>query len=419
MLRPIMPLPTSFLEELRARLPVSHVVGRVVRLIRAGPSEFKGLCPFHKEKTPSFTVNDDKGFFHCFGCGAHGDAIGFLMQHDGLDFRAGVERLAWWVGPPVPRAHHFGPLQVPVMSKENRDIRRALPSPPPSLERYNTLDGKTFLICVGAMRCATSWLYHYLGALPDVTVSALKELHFFSAKFPEKALNDMDAFALKRLGFHLGQAGGGVDDLAGQPTFRASVDRVQMIYDDDAYFGHFARICGPGTRTFCDITPAYAVIGRDGFAYLKGFCASQDVSLKILFIMRDPVDRLWSQLRYLQQINPNTDILAKWREAIQSPRVMARADYRGTVGDLDRVFPSANILYLFYEDLFSDEALRRLCRFADVGFRPGDPGDAKNQAALRMALPEDVRATLGTVLAPQYDFCRHHFGSAVPATWRS
>ena len=269
------------------------------------------------------------------------------------------------------------------------------------------------------MRCATSWLYHYLGTLPDVTVSALKELHFFSAKFPEKALNDMDAFALKRLGFHLGQAGGGVDDLAARPTFRASVDRVQMIYDDDAYFGHFARICAPGTRTFCDITPAYAVIGRDGFAYLKDFCASQDLSLKILFIMRDPVDRLWSQLRYLQQINPNTDILAKWREAIQSPRVMARSDYRGTVGDLDGVFPSANILYLFYEDLFSDEALRRLCRFADVGFRPGDPGDAKNQAALRMALPEDVRATLGTVLAPQYDFCRHRFGSAVPAMWRS
>ena len=98
-----MPLPPSFLEELRARLPVSHVVGRAVRLIRAGRGEFKGLCPFHKEKTPSFTVNDDKGFFHCFGCGAHGDAIGFLMQHDGLDFMTAVERLAGEAGLSVPR----------------------------------------------------------------------------------------------------------------------------------------------------------------------------------------------------------------------------------------------------------------------------------------------------------------------------
>ncbi len=288
----------------------------------------------------------------------------------------------------------------------------------PALQKYAALDGKTFLVCVGAMRCATSWLYHYLGSLPEVTVSPLKELHFFSAKFPEKALNDMDAFAVKRLGFHLGQAGGAVDDLARQPTFRASVDRVQMIYDDDAYFGHFARICEPGTRTLCDITPAYAVIGEGGFAYLKDFCASQAVALKILFVMRDPIDRLWSQLRYLQQINPHSDILVKWREAIRSPRVVGRADYRGTVGDLDGVFSSEDILYLFYEDLFSDEALRRLCRFADVGFRPGDTGEVKNQAGSRTLLPDDMRAAFRTVLAPQYAFCRERFASAVPARWQ-
>ncbi len=98
-----MPLPSHFLDELRARLPVSQVVGRVVRLIRGSRGEYKGLCPFHNEKTPSFTVNDDKGFFHCFGCGAHGDAIGFLMQHDGLDFMTAVERLAGEAGLPVPR----------------------------------------------------------------------------------------------------------------------------------------------------------------------------------------------------------------------------------------------------------------------------------------------------------------------------
>ena len=288
----------------------------------------------------------------------------------------------------------------------------------PQLQKYSALDGKTFLICVGAMRCATSWLYHYLGSLPEVTVSALKELHFFSAKFPQNALNDMDAFALKRLGFHLGQAGDAVDNLSCRPTFRASVDRVQMIYDDDAYFGHFARICGPGTRTFCDITPAYAVIGQSGFAYLKDFCASQDVALKILFVMRDPVDRLWSQLRHLQQIDPKTDILANWAEAIRSPRVFARADYRGTVCDLDGVFPPEDILYLFYEDLFTDEALHRLCRFADVGFRPGDTGEAKNQTELKIELPEDARAAFGTVLAPQYEFCRQRFGNAVPAKWQ-
>ena len=68
----------QFLEELRNRVGLTEVIGRSVKLARKG-REHLGLCPFHKEKTPSFTVNDEKGFYHCFGCGAHGDIIKFLM----------------------------------------------------------------------------------------------------------------------------------------------------------------------------------------------------------------------------------------------------------------------------------------------------------------------------------------------------
>src|SRR5262245_21364350 len=91
----------AFLDEIRNRLSVSEVVGRRVRLTKAG-REYKGLCPFQPEKTPSFTVNDDKGFFHCFGCGAHGDAIGFTMRAEGLEFRDAVERLAGLAGLELP-----------------------------------------------------------------------------------------------------------------------------------------------------------------------------------------------------------------------------------------------------------------------------------------------------------------------------
>lgn len=97
-----MAFPDSFLEELRNRLPLSGVVGRSVRLIKRG-REFTGLCPFHNEKSPSFTVNDEKGFFHCFGCGAHGDVIGFAMRSGGLAFPEAVEQLAQEAGLAVPR----------------------------------------------------------------------------------------------------------------------------------------------------------------------------------------------------------------------------------------------------------------------------------------------------------------------------
>jgi DNA primase len=99
-----MAFPPGFLDELRARLSLSDIVGRKVSLKRRSGAEYAGLCPFHNEKTPSFTVNDKKGFYHCFGCGEHGDAVGFVMKTEGLSFPESVEKLAREVGLPVPRA---------------------------------------------------------------------------------------------------------------------------------------------------------------------------------------------------------------------------------------------------------------------------------------------------------------------------
>jgi DNA primase len=97
-----MAFPPRFLDELRARVSLAEIVGRRVRLIKRG-REYVGLCPFHNEKTPSFSVVEDKGFYHCFGCGAHGDVIGFAMQTGNLSFPEAVEQLARQAGLEVPR----------------------------------------------------------------------------------------------------------------------------------------------------------------------------------------------------------------------------------------------------------------------------------------------------------------------------
>src|SRR5579862_8090980 len=91
----------QFLEDLRARLPVSEVVGKRVKLKRAG-REWKGLSPFNKEKTPSFTVNDQKGFYHDFSSGKHGSIFDFVMETEGVTFPEAVERLAQMAGLAVP-----------------------------------------------------------------------------------------------------------------------------------------------------------------------------------------------------------------------------------------------------------------------------------------------------------------------------
>jgi len=98
-----MTISPQFLDELRSRVPVSDVVGKRVKLAKKG-REFSGLCPFHSEKTPSFTVNDDKAFYHCFGCGAHGDVIRFVTETEGLNFPEAVAKLAGMAGLTVPEA---------------------------------------------------------------------------------------------------------------------------------------------------------------------------------------------------------------------------------------------------------------------------------------------------------------------------
>jgi DNA primase len=94
-------IPSAFVQELLSRVDVVDLVGRYVQLKRGG-ANWSGLCPFHSEKSPSFTVSPSKQFYHCFGCGAHGDAIRFLMEHSGMSFVDAVKELAGQVGLRVP-----------------------------------------------------------------------------------------------------------------------------------------------------------------------------------------------------------------------------------------------------------------------------------------------------------------------------
>ncbi len=105
----------NFLDEIRSRLSVSQVVGRKVALKKAG-REYRGLSPFKAEKSPSFFVNDQKGFYHCFASGEHGDIFTFLMKTEGLEFPEAVERLAAEAGVPLPK-----PVERNVEQEDQRD----------------------------------------------------------------------------------------------------------------------------------------------------------------------------------------------------------------------------------------------------------------------------------------------------------
>ncbi|MBR5598547.1 MAG: DNA primase [Alphaproteobacteria bacterium] len=100
-----------FIDELRERVSIVDVVGAKVKLTKKG-REYQGLCPFHNEKTPSFTVNEVKGFYHCFGCGAHGDILKFEMDANGLPFMDAIQKLAHQAGVSVPKLSKKGAEEV-------------------------------------------------------------------------------------------------------------------------------------------------------------------------------------------------------------------------------------------------------------------------------------------------------------------
>jgi len=195
-----MRFPPQFLDELRARLPVSEVVGRRVKLKRAG-REFKGLSPFNQEKTPSFTVNDQKGFYHDFSSGKHGDIFGFVMETEGVTFPEAVERLAGLAGVPMPKVSR---------EDEAREERRK------TLHDVVELAAKFFEATLAARAGAKA-----RGYLADRSLDPATQLKFRIGYAPP------DRFALKE---HLGKEGISVEDMIEAGLVIAG-DEIPVPYD--------------------------------------------------------------------------------------------------------------------------------------------------------------------------------------------
>ncbi|SEN60600.1 DNA primase [Bradyrhizobium sp. OK095] len=190
----------QFLDELRARLSVSEVVGKRVKLKKAG-REWKGLSPFQQEKSPSFFVNDQKGFYHDFSSGKHGDIISFVMETDGLPFAEAVERLASMAGLPLPAV-------TPDAARQEQRRR--------SLHDVMDLAAKYFAETLASRVGAKA-----RGYLADRAISPATQLQF------GLGYASPDRFALKE---HLGKLGVSVDDMV-ETGLLVAGDDIPVPYD--------------------------------------------------------------------------------------------------------------------------------------------------------------------------------------------
>lgn len=229
-------IPEEFINNLNQRINITEVIGKYVELKQSG-KEYKGLCPFHSEKTPSFTVNPEKQIYHCFGCQESGNAIRFLMKHDGKSFRDAVDELASSAG-----------LKVPGNTNGNR-------------QRRSTAGGKDAYDLIESV--STFYQWRLLGSQADPEASAYLKKRGIDRKTAEHfclgyAPNSWDA-VLKKFGK--------------TATQRRQLEDIGLIVRKEKDDGHFydrfrnrlmfpimdqrANVLGFGGRSIGDAQPKY------------------------------------------------------------------------------------------------------------------------------------------------------------------
>lgn len=288
------------------------------------------------------------------------------------------------------------------------------------------------MFCVGATKAGTSWLYRYLHAHPQCRLRSIKELHFFDTVDFSDYAHQLDTFARLRhdLGLRLAAASGWQEaNLARQI---ADVEAVMAILatardagEAQALAGYRAYLAGrqgEGAGLMADITPGYALLSQARLAMM----AALSPAVRFVYLMRDPVDRLWSHVRMqaTRQRQPGEEVPLKARRILNrvvkrgmETHIPARGDYRAVVEKLRAAVPPAQLLIDCTERLFSDEGLARLCAFLGIGFRPADT-DQREHEGVRLAMEPGQKKQAAAFLAPQYEFVERNFGP-LPARWQA
>jgi hypothetical protein len=266
------------------------------------------------------------------------------------------------------------------------------------------LAGKTFVVGIGAQKAGTTWLHAYLLAHPEVAIPPIKELHYWDQLYRPDLCGDWN----QRFARQLGEA----DEQQDEAVTRALSDRLRMTCEAD-YMRFFASRVPPGAKAFGEITPSYALLPVEGFARLR----AQHESVKVIYILRDPVARFWSGVVHEARTDPSVLAVAEFDVALSDPRHVERTRYDLTLQRLDAVFDERDIAIEFYETLFTEPAIERISRAIGIEPRPAAFGwrvnVSRDAPPLTPRRAEIVRERFATV----YDYCRRRFGARVPSSW--
>ena len=301
-------------------------------------------------------------------------------------------------------------------------------------------DAPTFVLGVGAQKAGTSWVYDYLNGHPDCAMTAVKEMHVFDLLLARK---DNAAVALQRLQRlrgtlrkEIARAKEGRPFAEDGPRLTGFMDCMAMQYQPDRYAHYFRtlRARHPGARVIGEITPNYATLTVDNYRAIRRIIEEEiGARPKVVFLLRDPVERCWSQQRMVDRMaeartkrkgkgkaagkKKRADARERFGKAARAPRAQGLTRYENTIRNLEQVFSADEVFYGLYEELFTEAEVARLCAF--LGIATVDPKfDVVKNASPRTTEPKrkdvaQVRAFYGET----YAFCRERFGEKIDRLW--
>jgi hypothetical protein len=273
-----------------------------------------------------------------------------------------------------------------------------------------------YLIGIGAQKAGTTWLYQYFNRHPQVAASPIKELHFFDQAYR----NDLCDYFLDNFQKQLNFLNNKSKKETLSPGEVEKADhlekRIEIGITLESYREYLETLPCKDQSVVTEITPSYSMLNADGFSAIKNTLPGA----KIVFLMRDPVSRYWSHLRFHQMMNPGFEPLDHVESFLENQDFWERTDYRKTIQELESVFQAEDICYAFYEHLFSENkharTLKTITAFIDVEYREATFKKAVNQS-IALDLPKEKTPLLRDAFSPIYNFVEDRFGTAVPENW--
>lgn len=254
------------------------------------------------------------------------------------------------------------------------------------------------VVGVGGHKCGTTWLYRYLCAHSQFTSGPLKEMHHFDCEFLPQLCGRFEGRFLEQF--------------CSAPVFRHDLFlRLSLAHGSLSYTDYF-RIIHDGSRAMGEVTPAYSMLDAPAFERM----AASHPNPRFVFLMRNPVDRAWSSIRFAAS-KTGRGVGDEARDMLDGgPGHVLRADYARTLRELRRAVDAQNLLVMFFEDLFSEVSVRRLCAFLGLDYEEA-PVRKRVNAAPKARLDDGLRVLLANRHKRIYREIIAEFGDAVPRRW--